>query len=214
MRYKRCAQGEVNPLVNTTPQHLHANNPHTSQALKRAKAEREAKQNLLQLHEDRHAQITKTAEPMRETEVDTHEKAANTTNETMHEAMNVESYNETTYKTSPPPTARPPPLPLSIMDVLSSLGLEKYCMLFIREDITETAVLVAMLALPGGKSEARTHTQQPHAPEHRPTHANPNRINRNSDARDPHRPRTQHRPSRVSDPPANKASNGQRAMRG
>ena len=57
--------------------------------------------------------------------------------------------------TPPPPPALPAPLPASCAELLAELGLGKYRRRFAKEDVLETSMLLAMLALPDGKAEVR-----------------------------------------------------------
>lgn len=62
--------------------------------------------------------------------------------------------HEAVEKTSLPVDA-PRPLSPSALEVLEMLGLSKYRRKFMKEDVVETSMLLAMLALPNGKAELR-----------------------------------------------------------
>jgi hypothetical protein len=82
---------------------------------------------------------------------------ADDADDAIHESM-CDRLVGTTEETEPIAILRlPNPLPRSITEALATLGLDKYNERFVREDITETALLVSMLAAPDGKSDVRTH---------------------------------------------------------
>ena len=51
--------------------------------------------------------------------------------------------------------ARVAALPSSSPELLESLGLSKYAARFVAEDLTETAMLLAIIELPDGKADLR-----------------------------------------------------------